>query len=146
MNSQKQKPAIPWPLIILFLALSAGELVVGLLYYRHQRTHMLNDSKQELSAIANLMVRTLTQWRNERINDGNSLRENMSVYTRFSEYVNNQNDSKLRNELTRNLQALVDNYDYASAIFLDSDFLVRLNYPEKDSIIEIGRASCRERV
>ncbi len=135
MNSQKQKPAIPWPLIILFLALSAGELVVGLLYYRHQRTHMLNDSKQELSAIANLMVRTLTQWRNERINDGNSLRENMSVYTRFSEYVNNQNDSKLRNELTRNLQALVDNYDYASAIFLDSDFLVRLNYPEKDSII-----------
>ena len=70
MNFKKQKPAIPWPLIILFLVLSAGELVVGLLYYRYHRTHMLNDTKQELSAIANLMVRTMSQWRISRINDG----------------------------------------------------------------------------
>lgn len=135
MKSQRQKPAIPWPLIILFLALSAGEFVVGFLYYRHQRTHMFNDSKQELSAFANLKVRTLTQWRNERLNDGNSLRENMSISTNFLEYINNQSNNKLRNELTRNLQTLVDNYDYALAILLDGNFKVKLNYPEKDTII-----------
>ena len=84
MNSQKQKPATPWPLIILFFVLSAGELVVGLLYYRYQREHMLNDSTQELSAIADLKVRQLTQWRRERINDGNALSQSISSTIQFS--------------------------------------------------------------
>ncbi len=135
MNFKKQKPAIPWPLIILFLVLSAGELVVGLLYYRYHRTHMLNDTKQELSAIANLMVRTLSQWRNERINDGSYLNESALLSENFFRFNNNQESMILREELRKNLRGLVDNYDYSAALFVDHDLRVRLNYPDGDSIL-----------
>ncbi|HBE41628.1 MAG TPA: hypothetical protein DDW27_10580 [Bacteroidales bacterium] len=135
MNSQNQRPAIPWPLIILFLVLSAGELVVGFLYYRHQREHMLNDTKEELSAIADLKVRQLSQWRLERIKDGNSLSQNTSTITQFAEFLKDPNNGKLRSDLSGNLKSLVDNYDYASALFADRNLKVKLAYPETDSII-----------
>jgi len=135
MNSQKQKPATPWPLIILFLILSAGELAVGLLYYRAQREHILNDSTEELSAIADLKVRQLTQWRRERLNDGNSLSQNIITTRKFLELLNDQNNSQLRRDLKETLKSFVDNYDYSSAIFTDRNMQVQVFYPDIDTIV-----------
>lgn len=135
MNSNKQIPATPWPLIILFLVLSAGELVVGLLYYRYQKEHMLKESREELSAIADLKVRQLTQWTQERMNDGRSLSQNLSSTTRFMEFLKNENDNRLRFYISNTLKSLVENYDYSSAIFIDRNFKVRLSYPQTDSLI-----------
>ena len=135
MNSQKQKPATPWPLIILFLILSAGELVVGFLYYRYQREHMLIDSAQELSAIADLKVRQLSQWRLERISDGNSLSQNISSTRQFLKLLGDERNSQLRYDLRGTLKALVDNYDYSSALFVDRNMQVKLFYPDRDTVV-----------
>ena len=135
MNSQKQKPATPWPLIILFLILSAGELVVGFLYYRYQREHMLIDSVQELSAIADLKVRQLSQWRLERISDGNSLSQNISSTRQFLNLLGDERNSQLRYDLRGTLKALVDNYNYSAALFVDRNMQVKLFYPDRDTVI-----------
>jgi len=135
MNSQKQKPAKPWPLIILFVVLSAGELAVGLYYYQYQREHLLNDRTLELSAIADLKVRQLTQWRRERINDGISLSQNIIITKKYLELLDDQNNGQLRSDLKESLKAMVDNYDYSSALFVDRNMRVMLFYPDADTII-----------
>jgi len=135
MNSQIQKPATPWPLIIVFLILSAGELVVGLLYYRTRKEHMLNDTTKELSAIAALKVRQLSQWRYERIKDGNTLKQNLSDIriSSGSQSVENQlNESGLKGHI----MALIDNYDYRSALYVDQNMNIRFFYPEQEIILD----------
>jgi PAS domain S-box-containing protein len=135
MNRKEQKPAKPWPLIILFFILSAGEIATAFLYYRSQKNNLLNDSVRQLSAIADMKVRQISQWRNERIADGITLSENVSVIRQFLRFVKDKNNSLLRSDLTGDLKALVRNYDYRSAIIVDRNCQVRLFYPGQDTII-----------
>jgi len=136
MKIQNQKPAIPWPLILLFLALSTGELVVGLIYYKQQKEHILNETRQELSAIADLKVRQLTQWRDERINDGNLLKRNHSLISLFAEYTRSKQNNELYHKLMENLRSLVENNDYVSIFFIDRNRKIILSYPERDISME----------
>ena len=135
MNSQKQKPATHWPLIILFFVLSAGEIVTGLLYYQSQKNNLLNDSIQELSAIADMKVRQISQWRRERFADGKTLSENISLIRQFSRFMADEDNRFLRSDLIRDLRALVENHDYRSALFVDRNCQVRFFYPNQDTVI-----------
>lgn len=136
MNSRMQKPATPWPLIILFLILSTGELVVGFLYYKTQRENIFNNTVKELTAIADLKVRQLSQWRNERINNGNLLSRNQSGIREFSEFLKDPGSRQLKADLKGYLKALVESYDYSSALFVDRNLNVKLFYPDQETLTD----------
>ncbi len=135
MNSQKQKPALPWPLIVLFLILSAAAVVVGILFYQNQKKQNLGISTKELSAIADLKVKQIIQWRSERIADGSNFSENKSMMRQFSRFMTARNNRSLKDELFQDLKALTDSYDYRSAIFVDRNCNVILYYPDQDTVI-----------
>jgi len=137
MNSKKQIATAPWPLVILFFILSAGEIFTGYLYYRSQENNLLDDSIGELSAIAKIKVRQISQWRNERIADGAAFSQNSTILRQFSQFLKDENNMILRTDLINNIKALIDidNYDYRSAVFMDRDHRVKLVYPDQDTII-----------
>ncbi len=135
MKSLKQKPTTPWTLIILFLILSAGEIVSGFLYYRGQKDNLLKDRTQELSAIADLKVSQISEWRRERMADGITISDNISLIRQFLQFLTNEDNEVFRSDLERDLKSFVDNYDYRSAFFIDRDCKVRLFYPDQDTII-----------
>jgi len=135
MSLKNVKTAIPWPLIVLFLILSAASVVVGFLFYKSQENQILTNKKQELSSIADLKAKQIIQWRKERIADGLNFRQNISLIRQFSHFLTDNNDRDLKSDLMQVLKALVDNYDYRNALFVDRNSNVKLFYPNQDTVI-----------
>ncbi len=135
MNSGRIKSVNLIPFIILFLVISTGSILIGVLYYKSQKKNLLETSMQELSTITDMKVRQVTQWRQERIGDGTFLSENISLIRQFSGYLKNMHDRKLHDDLIGDLHGIIGNYDYKNALFIDRDLNVRLFYPDLDTVI-----------
>lgn len=135
MNSQRQKPAAPWPLILLFALISSGSLIVGISYITSQRNDLLEHNSIELSAIADLKVRQIMQWQKERKADGLFLSQSNSFRNKFSGFIAAPDDKVMRSDLLNDLKVLTESYDYRTVIFVDNKFNVRLFYPEQDTVI-----------
>jgi hypothetical protein len=135
MNSQRLKTDTPWPLIVLFLIISGATITSGYLSYKSQMKRLLENRTQELSAIADLKVKQIIQWRSERKADGIYLSQNGTLSRQFSTFISGVANTKLKDDLLREMKALVENYDYKNALFVDSKGNVRLFYPGRDTVI-----------
>jgi PAS domain S-box-containing protein len=135
MNSKIQKPGTPWPLIVLFFVLSAIAIVLGVSYYRILEKNLLHQTVEQLSAIADLKVRQIIQWREERMSDGVYMSGNTTQVRQFSRFLKERNNKLLRDDLLGSLKSYVENYDYKNALFIDKNINVKLFYPNQDTII-----------
>ncbi len=135
MNSQHIKPATPWPLIVLFIMLSAGAITIGVLFYYSQKNHILKNSTQELSTISDLKIKQINQWRYGHINDGQFLSNNTPIIRQFYDYMSDQKNLSLRIDLLNGLKSLNTSYDYRTLLFVDRNLDVKLFYPDQDTII-----------
>jgi PAS domain S-box-containing protein len=133
MISHRQKPATPWLLIVLFLVISASSILLGYFYYKSQKARLLNDKKLELSAIADLKVRQIAQWRSERIGDAALIGENTPFLKLLSEYLHGKNDNILRPEIISNLKSINRSIEYKNILLIDSAGNVRGYYPNQDT-------------
>jgi PAS domain S-box-containing protein len=135
MNPNQQKLEKPWALVVLFYVVSAVIISSGVVNYVLQKNDLLKDRIQELSTIADLKIKQITEWRRERISDGVFLSENVSILRQFSELLRKPGDVQLRSDLNSVLKSLTINYDYKNALFLDKEFNVFLFYPDQDTVI-----------
>jgi PAS domain S-box-containing protein len=135
MNAKIQKPATPWPLIVLFIILSASAVVTGYYYYKSLEKHQMDDTIGQLSAIADLKVRQIIQWRYERLSDGTFLSNNAPHLKQFSRFLAYPKNKIVRDDLLMSLKSYVENYDYRNALLLDRNLNVKLFYPAQDTLI-----------
>jgi len=135
MNVQTKKPPTPWPLIVLFFVISVCVIVFGFFYYNNQKKTLLSEKQLELSAISDLKIRQITQWRLERIGDGEFLRGNILMVRKFSEFLQNSTNKLLRDDILQSLKSLTEKFDYRNVLLLDLSGNVRLSYPVQDTII-----------
>jgi PAS domain S-box-containing protein len=133
MNLQVQKPPASRPLIILFLIIMLSVCIVGVAYYNHEKDNLLSQKLQELSAISDLKIRQITQWRFERLADARFLGENIMSGYKISEFLENKKNSSTDLLLKHLLKSLEECYDYRSAAIIDTKGEVRLAFPERDS-------------
>ncbi len=133
MISHRQKPATPWLLIVLFIIISASSILLGYFYYKSQKARLLNDKKLELSAIADLKVRQIAQWRNERIGDAVLIGENTPFLKLLSEYLHGTNSKILRSDIISNLKSIARSVEYKNILLIDSTGNVRGYYPNQDT-------------
>ncbi|MCU0457019.1 MAG: PAS domain S-box protein, partial [Bacteroidales bacterium] len=126
---------MPWALFVLFAIMCTGAVAGGIIYSSHQKKTVLEQTRQELMTIADLKVRQITEWRRERISDGQFLGSNISMVRDFKKYLNNPGDKKLREEISVDLKSLLSYYDYRNALFVDRQTNVILFYPDQDTVI-----------
>ncbi|MDP4222584.1 MAG: PAS domain S-box protein [Bacteroidota bacterium] len=134
MISHRQKPVTPWLLIVLFIIISASSILLGYFYYKSQKKRLLTDKIVELSAIADLKVRQIAQWRNERLSDAVLLGENGAFIAELSEFIHAKDSTSLLPEITANLKAVTKNLNYKSLFLLDSVGKIRALYPLQDTL------------
>ena len=135
MNSNRQKPPTPWPLVVLFFVISICVIVVGILYYYNQKKTLLEEKQQELSAISDLKIRQITQWRLDRLGNAIFLGENTLLVKRISKFLQTTSDKSLNDNVLQSLKSLTENFDYKNVLLLDTTGNVRLSYPDKDTLI-----------
>jgi len=115
--------------LLLFILLAAGIIAGGCFAYRNYVRHFRAAAEEQLSAIADLKVVDLTQWRKERLADAVSFRTPAfaALVRRFFE---NPQDSDTK----RMLQTWIQNYParlgYARVSLADTQGVIRLSAPE----------------
>jgi PAS domain S-box-containing protein len=135
MISARQKPIVPWLLIVLFVIISASSIILGYVYYKSQKTRILRERTLELSAIADLKVRQIAQWRNERLGDARLIGENRPFVRLLYDYLYEVNQPASREEIIRNLKSVIKSAEYKNIILIDSAGDVRGFYPNQDTVL-----------
>jgi PAS domain S-box-containing protein len=133
-TQRKEEPAF-LPLLVLFFIISISAIAIGFIYYNYQEKTLLNEKQLELSAISYLKIRQITQWRLERIGDGNFLEENLLIVKKISDFLKKPNDLSLRNDILQSLKSLTEYFDYKNALLIENSGKVRLAYPLEDTLI-----------
>jgi len=121
--------------MIIFIAIVLIVSTGGHLIFTSQRRALQNEKLNELSAICDLKIRQISQWRIERLGDGEFLSGNVLIINKLAEFFNDSEAKYVREDLLKTLESLVINYDYSSALFIDTSGIVRLAFPDQDKSI-----------
>jgi PAS domain S-box-containing protein len=117
---------LPIQLVSLFLLMTTGIVIAGYINYRQYSFNHKTEMGNQLSAIADLKVSELIQWKKERIGDGNVFFENMDFYNLVRRFLKDGNPfSRKRIEIWLNKVML--SYGYAGIFLADSAGSVRIS-------------------
>jgi PAS domain S-box-containing protein len=116
-------------LIIVFALLSTGIIATGYLYYKKfEKTHRI-AVEQELTAIADLKIGEIVQWRRERLGDGAVFYKNYNFSTRVSDFFEKPNDEERKNRLLNWLFKIYSAYQYDRVFIVDAHSKERISVP-----------------
>lgn len=135
-NLRRKSPATQWLLIVLFMIIALTSILLGIFYYKNQKKRLLNDKKTELQAIADLKVRQIDQWRQERASDGLFISANKPLIGLLSGYIKEQEPLPAKQEIVKILKSFTSSFDYKNIILLDSSGNVVLSYNNNDNAID----------
>jgi PAS domain S-box-containing protein len=135
MISHRRRPATPWLLIVLFIIIAASSILLGYFYYKTQKNRLLRDRGLELSAIADLKVSQIAQWRNERLGDAILIGENAPFVKLLHDYLHDSENQDIRSDIRSGLRSVARSPEYKNVILLDSAGLVREYSSDRDTMI-----------
>jgi PAS domain S-box-containing protein len=111
-------------LLAAFLLLILGIAVVGYRFYVAQKAAIETAARQQLEAVAELKVRQLVVWRQERLADANVLAAEMMPA--LSRVLEGREDQQAREQILALLQALRRSSGYANAVLVNANGTVCL--------------------
>jgi PAS domain S-box-containing protein len=136
MSIDKKNRQTPWTIILIFLFLIISILISTFFYYRFQQKRIIDERQNELTAVADLKILQITQWRNERIGDAGIVFENALVAHQVQSYFQSPNDLSRKNEITSLLRSFLKYYEYSATYLLDTSGNVRLSSSALTNIIQ----------
>ncbi len=117
-------------LIPLFILLAAGITAAGYLSYRNYERHSRVEVEHQLSAVAELKVGELSQWRRERLADGSVFFGNAVFSGLVRRWFEAPEDSLARAQIVAWLGKVQEGYQYDQVLLLDARGVPRLSVPE----------------
>lgn len=131
-------------LLLVFLLLVVGILGVGSFYSHRVQKQFRGQIESQLSAIADLKILEVQQWRRERLEDGMVFFENDSFSERVQQFFNNRQDGEARRRLAIWLGIIGKFPQYTRIVLTDAAGVEQLIYadrpelqvPEKDRDID----------
>jgi hypothetical protein len=99
-----------WLLGLIFVCLAAGIVAAGNFYYRNYEKHYRAEVERQLSAIADLKVGEVVQWRKERLADGAVFFKNGSFSGFVRRFFENPEDAQAQQQI----QVWVEKYQTAN--------------------------------
>jgi PAS domain S-box-containing protein len=116
-------------LVLIFCALSAGIILAGLLHYRSYGRQHRAQMADQLSAIAELKVHDLRQYRAERLGDAAVLCGNPAFSALARRYLAAPQDRDAKAQLQGWLENIRSSYEYDRVRLLDARGVTRLSLP-----------------
>ena len=124
-----------WYLFLIFFILIIGVIAGGYLYYAGEKTHIERDEGRELSAIANLKVVEISNWRKERMEEARAISENPFIGPHVEEWLKNGAGSRSEAEIVSWMTSLRKLLDYDRILLLDKQAAMRLAIPDRAQYI-----------
>ncbi|MGA2603505.1 MAG: PAS domain S-box protein [Verrucomicrobiia bacterium] len=115
--------------LLVFLLLAAGIVTTGWFYYRNYQQHYRTEMERQLSAIADLKVSALVQWRKERLADGSLLFKNAAFVALARRFFEKPEDADAQRQLQSWIEKYEDHCQYDQVRLLDAQGIVRMSSP-----------------
>jgi PAS domain S-box-containing protein len=110
---------IPRNLIFLFIAVSVGIILSGLLYYQADNQYLRTEKQNELAAIADLKVGQIVAWRRERMADAQIITGDRAVGWIIQLWLANPTDASLQRQVIDWMASIRPPAFYSGAFLLD---------------------------
>ena len=121
-------------LVIGFMMLVIGMFAAGIWFYRAQKAHYMNRIEQDLTAVAELKVKQIVDWRTERLVDAGALSNNSFFIDRVNAYLADPNPENAEPIISwfENLQHF---YHYLDVMLLSPQGQVLISLRDSDVIL-----------
>lgn len=123
------KSGFPIVLLLFFSLLAASIVIGGFLAYRSYERNHLAEVERQLSAIADLKVNQLIQYRKERLGDAGFLFGNDVFISLVRRHLVHPEDTNNTRTLQNRLNKLQSHYQYDRVRFIDANGTTRLSAP-----------------
>jgi len=117
-------------LILVFVGLALGIITAGYFYYRNYEKHYRAEVERQLSAIAELKVGELVQWRAERLSDAAIFYQNTAFSALAQRYFDDRGDAEAQAQLQTWLGLVQQHYQYDHIFLLDAQGVEQLTMPD----------------
>lgn len=117
-------------LLLVFFSLTAGIVTAAFLYYRNYEKHYRVEVERQLSAIAELKVGELADWRAERLADAAVFHKNVVFSALVLRYFEQPEDREAQNQLRTWLSHVQAAYRYDRVMLLDPQYSKKMIIPD----------------
>ena len=135
--------------LAVYLVISTLVALCGYGYYAHHRHISIVEKEAELSAIADLKAREISQWRKERLADATSIYANAPIAHRVNDYLHGRESTRALAEI-RAWMAAIQSSGYSSAGLFrpDGGIILAIAHStlDRSDLGMIGRAAASQRV
>lgn len=126
--------------LAIFISASAVTILSGYYIYQYQKKEIGRSASQQLTAIAELKVWEISNWRNERLGDANVIYKNDAFAENVEKYFNNPLSRELKNDVLSLLAATQNSYQYQNILLIDKNKTTRLAIHKYDPDFGIHHA------
>ncbi|GAB4248503.1 MAG: hypothetical protein Kow00129_09250 [Thermoleophilia bacterium] len=120
-------------LLALFVATLTGTILISFWYLRDYERDFRQEAEEEISAVAELKISELVQWRQERLGDAQVFSRNPSFAAVVGRLVNDPQDADAKERLQIWLSNLRDAYGYERVYLVEPDGREILSAPADDN-------------
>ena len=120
----------PYVLGLIFVVLAAGIVAAGYLYFHRYERHYRAEVDQQLSAIAELKVAELVDWRQERLGDASLLFNNAAFAALVRRFLDKPGDVEAQDQLREWLGKFQTRLSYDRVFLLDAQGIARAAVPD----------------
>ncbi len=114
-------------LILVFSILAVAIGSTGYVFYHRQKANIIREKQGDLSAIADLKVGLIKEWREEQLADARSIFRNHLISHHFHEFFERPRTSGQEKEIITWLTSLHDNYKYSEVRLYDGHGKLQLS-------------------
>jgi PAS domain S-box-containing protein len=125
----------PFFFVLIFLVLSAGIGLSGYLYFQNAKEYIKKEKQDDLSAIADLKVNQIAEWRKERLDNAAVIFENPIMVSNIYNWLEKGRSAELRGKLLEWMSSLQKHYDHKSVILLDPKGNIQLAVSDDKEIL-----------
>ena len=122
-------------LVLVFMLVVTGILSAGYLYSQNLRKHFREHAEAELTAISDLKIGDLQQWRRERWGDASVFFKNTVFSELVSRFLTNQDDIEAGDRLWTWLTNFQRVSEYDTVFLTDGDGIKRISISGQDTAI-----------
>jgi PAS domain S-box-containing protein len=118
-----------WLLGLIFVCLAIGIVAAGYLYYRNYEKRYRSEVERQLSAVADLKVGELVQWRKERLADGAVFFKNGSFSGFVRRFFEMPEDAQAQQQIQAWVEKCQTLNQYDHVRLLDAQGVTRMSVP-----------------
>lgn len=131
----KSKPPPLLNILVIFLLLSIAVITAGYLFYQGQELLIKRQQGEMVSAVADLKIRQIVSWRNERLADAMVIQKTIPMIRLIGQYYQKPSSAGNRSEILYWMKSIADSYGYESLVLLDLKKRVRFTTGHEISAI-----------